>query len=348
MPDPTDVIISWFGSVPAEVRSKFSQPTRFIDMPVPDGQHYADQAHGLGWPHPLRGILQKFGVSNPKRVCVFGFSQGCQGVLQILKSQDAGYIEHAMMFDGLHCSWYPGSTPNDARNNIEGTCLGTATAFAALAAKGPLAIGGNPPGQHYFTLTHSSIIPPTYPATFDTAREIIARLWEDPPDAELPPGTVGMTFSPPWMARGISYSRDTNRYAIGQNGLVILGYDNLDPAGTADHIYQGNVVLKTVLEKLLVPRWNAVDPSAPSCGTGTGSGTTGGPQCNPTAPVTIPEDFFQNPQDASTDWLDWVKEVKEPSSINVGGVVASAMIGGAIGLGIKEAYDFFKKRVVRT
>lgn len=339
--EPTDVIISWFGSVPQSVQAKFQRPTRFLDMPVPEGQHYGDQAQSFGWPHPLRGILKKFGVTKPKRVAVFGFSQGCQGVISLLKSQDAGYIEHAMMFDGLHCSWYPGIGPNEGRSNIEGTCLGAATAFAELAAKGPVAIGGNPPGQHYFTLTHSSVIPPNYPATFDTAREIIARLWEDAPEADLPPGTVGMTFDPPWIAKGIKYTQDTIRYAVGQNGLTIMGYNNIDPAGAADHIYQGNIVLKTVLEKLLAPRWNDVDPSAPAC---TGSGTMGAAACNPSAPVTIPDDFFEHPDDASIDFLKWAGEVQEKPSISVGGLFASALIGSGVGLGLAEIVKLLKRR----
>lgn len=338
--DPVDVVISWFSSVPNEIRSKFQRPTRFIDMPVPEGQHYRDQVQSYGWPHPLRGILQQFGVKAPKRVAVTGFSQGCQGVLQLLKSQDAGYIEHAMMFDGLHCSWYPGTVPNDSRSNIEGTCLGAATACAALAAKGPIAIGSNPPGQHYFTLTHSSIIPPTFPATFDTAREIVARIWNDPPDADLPPGVVGMTFDPPWVSKWIKYFQDTNRYAIGENGLVILGYNNLDPMGTADHIYQGNVVLRAVLEKLLSDRWNEIDPSAPTCTT---SGSMSGGSCNPQAPVTIPDDFFTNPTDASIDFLKWTKEFQEPSSVNVGGVLISALLGASVGIGIHEGWGLLKR-----
>jgi hypothetical protein len=362
----TDVIISWFGAVPAATLALFTRKPRVIPMPLPHddsdpkGQHYGDQFQLApsaehpwvigGWPHPLAAILRRYGVTDPGRICVFGFSQGCQGVLQMLKSQDAGYIEHAMMFDGLHCSWYPGTGPNEGRSNIASTCLGVAVAAAVNAAKGPIAIGTNPPGQHYFTLTHSSIIPPTFPSTTDTAREVMARVWDDPPDVVLPPGTIGATFNPPWIAKGVSYVQDTIRYTAGQNGLTILGYNNIDPTGVADHIYQGNVVLKTMLDKLLVPRWNGVDTSLPTCSVASGSGQAGdagAAACNPVAPVVVPGDYFKTPVDASLDWLDYVPEVSEPSEVNVAGVVLSAAIGAGVALGIKELYDFLKRRWAR-
>ncbi len=345
MADTVDVVLSYFSSVPKEVQALFTRPTRFVALPVPDGQHYliqlqenpksqADWRLG-GWPHPLRAIFNRYGISNPGRVAVMGFSQGVQGVNAILRSEDAGYIEHVLMFDGLHCSW-TGGKPNEGRSNIEQTCLASAKAAAQLAAKGPTAIAGMPPGQHHFTLTHSSIIPPGFPATSDTAREIIASLWMDPPEVELPSGMSGQTFDPPWVANNVVYAQDTMTYAVGENGCTILGYKNIDPMGTADHIYQSKIVLPAVLSKLLVPRWNGVNPSDPICGVGSASGQTGGDACSPNGTVAIPYDYFSDPQDASLQWQKFVDTLQQEPKINVGGIIASTVIGASIGVVINR------------
>ena len=348
MGSPTDVVITWMASPPSDawVKARFDHPVRFLPMPMPHdptdedkwGQHYKEQFQWQpsedhpwvigGWPHPLRAIFQKYGVTNPLRVAVIGFSQGCQGVGTILRSQDAGYVEHAIAIDGIHCSWYPGKTPNEARDNIEPSCLGTWKAAAALAARKPMAMGGLPPGQRYLTITHSGITPSDYPSTSDTARAIMAATWEDPPYPDLPHGLVGMNLDPPFTAKGYKYTHDTNTYAAGEGGLTILGYGNLDPSGAADHIYQGQVVLLNVIEKLLAARWNATDPLAPTCG-GQASGATGGPSCNPVAPVAIPPDYFKDPQDASIDWAKYMPPM-EPASESVVPFILSMLLGGGL------------------
>jgi hypothetical protein len=362
MANPTDVVIDWMCSIPKEMRAKFQRPTKFIDIPLPHdeteedkyGQHYSEQfqwqpskAHPWvigGWPHPLAAIFKHWGVTDPLRVLVLGFSQGCQGVGTIMKSQDAGYVEHAIAFDGIHCGWYPGTGPNPGRSNIEPTCLGTWIATARNAASGPIAIGGLPPGQRYCTITHSSIIPPTYPATFDTAREIMAALWEEPPTPVLPPGLVGQTYDPPWIAKGVKYTKDTFRYAAGEKGLTILGYDNIDlnGGGAADHIYQGNVVFKHVMETLVIPRWNEIDPTAPTCTSGS---TQAGPgKCNPTGPVIVPPDYFLNPQDASIDWKKYLPPMPPPSETGgVGTFLLSMLFGGVVAWGGKTAIEAIRE-----
>jgi hypothetical protein len=168
----------------------------------------------------------------------------------------------------------------------------------------------------------------------------MAATFEEPPTPDLPAGLVGQVYDPPWVAKGIKYDHDTNRYAAGQNGLVILGYDNIDPAGTADHIYQGNVVLRNVIEKLLAPRWNEIDPTASTCGA---TGAVQGPSCNPVAPVIIPPDYFDHPQDASIDWAKFMPPIEPPSS-SLGPFLLSMIVGGGLFYGGWKAVQAIRRR----
>jgi len=44
----------------------------------------------------------------------------------------------------------------------------------------------------------------------------------------------------------------------------VLGYDNVDPQGYADHIYQARVILPIAVGRFLAARWSAVDPRDPA------------------------------------------------------------------------------------
>lgn len=345
MGNPTDVILSWFCDVPGldkngnvipgSLRSKFTRPTKFIQMPTPAGQHYGTQIGAYGR-NPLRGILAQYGVDKPLRVAVMGFSEGCQGARAILASQDAGYIEHALFFDGIHCSWTGAGTPNGSRDNIAPNCIGPVIAYADIAGKGPIAIGGNPPAQHHLTITHSSIIPPTFPSSTDTAMFILNTLYGSGwPVPNVPDGIVGAPVSPPFTARGVTYTEAPSLYTAGQHGFTVLGYYNLDKqgGGGADHIFQANVVLPAIIEKMLLPRWNSMDPTASVC-----AGIAGPASCNPVAPATMPPDYMTHPQDASLDWTKYISKAAEPGAPSVvDNVVAgglSVLLGaGAVALG---------------
>jgi len=328
----TDVIFSWFcgGTVEKNV-SLFTRPTRHIALPVPDGQHYMaqfqEQADGGwrigGWPHPLRAMIARanMNVEDVGRVALVGFSQGCQGVRAVLASQDAGFVEHAIAIDGIHSSWN-GGTANAERSNVEMSGLGPWIGYADMASRGAVAIGGRPPGNHYCTITHSAIVPP-FPSTTETAKIILDKLfgsgWPHPSFGNC---SLYVSHADPVVIKGVSYPDSAVRYSAGQHGLVVVGYSNLDAAsgGVADHIYQANEVLPRVMRCLLAPRWNEIDPNAPTC---TSPGVAG-PQCNGTAPVLVSSDASA---DASIDWQKISGAPPSPASSSGALAFAAGLVG---------------------
>ena len=349
MGTPVDVIISWYATS-AQLTSKLAmlqRPYKLIEMPIPDGKHYLTQVQNYGWPHPLRGILQHYGVDSPLRCAAIGFSEGCQGVRALLASADAGYIEHVFAIDGMQCSWI-GGQPNSNRDNIccPGTpalsnCIGNLIASANLASRGPSAVGDAPPGQHYFTLTHSSIVPPNSPSTTEVAHMILDTLFKSGwPTQSLPDGILGAVHDPPvsYNSHGqkTTYDHAPSKYAAGQHGLTVLGYSNVDPRGYNDHLYQAYSVLPTVFEKLLVPRWNAIDPTQPTCTSGTVSALPApGATCNPISPARLPDGYMADPVDASLNANQFTPaESGAPGSTTAleGLLMAGASAAGAWGV----------------
>lgn len=335
MADGFDVVISWFGSVPQKIRDKFQRPTKFIDMPIPDGQHYGAQIDAFGT-NPLRSLLSQFGIdsSNVYRVAATGFSQGCQGVIALLGTKDAGYLDHTILVDGIHCGWDNGS-PNAARDNIASKCIGRCIARADLCSRGPVAIGNAPPSRHFCTITNSSIVHPTMPSTTETSLRILNTLFGSGwPMQQLPDGLLGAIYDPPILIQNTEYGYSPEKFAASQHGLTVLGYNNVSREGRADHIYQATVIFPVILEKILADRWNAVDPAVPNC---TG---VSGPSCNPEAPAKLPDGYSDDPGDASLNWSKYTAPPKPGSSSGVG-LVLSLAAGGGLGW---FAFKEFKRR----
>lgn len=315
MADPTDVLVCWTAGAPtaANWKAPFHRPLRLVQVPTPSGQQYRNQLAGMGWPHPLRTILANAGVDKPLRVAVVGFSETCQGVMGLLRSDDAALIEHAILIDGIHCNWEAGSA-NASRTNINSACMAPTVAYADLASRGAVAVGGLPPARRYCTITHSSIVPP-FPSTTETARFILDKLFASGwPKAFVPADISDMVHDPPWHCsrNNIDYAQTTFDHAHGQNGLAILGYKNLDPAGTCDHIYQAQVVFPAVLRFMLAPRWNEQDPGVPRCGIVPAAGPSlqAGQSCAPEGPLVIPDGQV----DGHLDFEKWIGPVEEPGS----------------------------------
>lgn len=314
----TDIIFSWFmGGEFDKVSHLFQRPTKHFPMPIPAGQKYGEQLTGAdwGWPHPLRKMIAMAGLTpeTTGRIALMGFSQGCQGVRMILKSQDAAYVEHAMAFDGIHGNWIGGS-PNKRRDNVPPESVGPWIAYADLASRGAVAVGGSPPGKRYCTITHSSIVPPGYPSTTDTAKILLNKLfgsgWPHGSFSEDCSMTVyhdpPINLTPSLTHKTISYSQSATSYWSRQHGLTVVGYNNMDPSGAADHVYQGNVLSVRALRCLLIPRWNDIDPNAPACGVV----GVAGPSCNSEAPVML---VAGEPQDASLNWAQYYDGTRQPT-----------------------------------
>jgi len=188
----------------------------------------------------------------PLRISALGFSESCGGVLGLLKSGDGARLDAAIAIDGIHTS--PSKEPNAA-------ALQPWVSFARLAAA----------AERLCIITHSSIEPP-YASTTATA----AHIWREVngTDAvvdfpavrgiEAAPMSIKVGSPPAAKPYTVQYPRPAQQSPRRLNGLIILGYDDVDPAGYADHIYQARVVLPIVVARFLATRWNAIDPKDPN------------------------------------------------------------------------------------
>lgn len=244
-----DVIIAWgHGQVPEAAKSAFERPTRFLTLPNPN---WKDPLAPFAGASPLRAILAKYapGVA-PYRVATLGFSASCQGVAALLGSKDGGYLDAAIAIDGVH--------------------TGLPVTLAAMTpwfnfGKSALI------NERLLVITHSSIVPPDYASTTQTARFLWDTLtgksapFASPavPALGIGPVTVHVNSPPAKAPYDVQYPVPKWQPSRRADGLVILGADNADPAGYADHIYQAKAVLPAILIKLLAARWNAIDPENP-------------------------------------------------------------------------------------
>lgn len=257
-----DVIIAWsFASVPKAVQAQFSRPTKFIAIPTPVGRNYSGQIRALGWPTPVRGILKKYAPGvEPLRIAALGFSESCGGVLGLLKSGDGARFDSAIAIDGIHTD--PGKhLPPGVRKQPMAVALKPWFAFARLAAI---------ENDRLCVITHSSVEPP-YASTTATAGLIWQQATGSVDVTQSPtapvlmsgPVTINVGSPPADKPYSLNYPAPASQAPRRKNGLMVLGYNNLDGPGYADHIYQAKVILPLVLGNILATRWNAIDPKAP-------------------------------------------------------------------------------------
>lgn len=246
-----DVVISWsFASVPKEVQAKFQRPVVFITVPTPPNRGYREQVASWG-PQPIRKLVRdKLGTQvQPARVALLGFSESCQGVRELLKSQDAGLVDTAVAIDGIHAGF--NGEPNKDRSNVSIPALAPWIEFATIAANGLPADSKAPIGRRHCIITHSAIGDQLYPpykfaSTTRTAALILLYALGDWPEdwEELPPGTYDVDEVPPYVAPagklpgGVSYpqtiyTHSPDRYYIKKNGMVIMGSTTSIPPGWA-------------------------------------------------------------------------------------------------------------------
>lgn len=244
-----DVVIAWgHGPVPASAKGAFKRPTRFATLPNPS---WKDPLAPFAGASPLRAILAKYapGIA-PYRVAVLGFSASCQGVAALLGSKDGGYLDAAVAIDGVHTGLPV-----------------TAAAMTPWFNFGKLALVN----ERLLVVTHSSVVPPNYASTTQTAKFLWDTLtgksapFSSPPvpNLDIAPTSVFVGVPPAIKPYTVQYDVPKAQPARRADGLVILGFDNADPAGYADHIYQAKAVLPAVLVKLLAARWNGIDPENP-------------------------------------------------------------------------------------
>jgi len=251
-----DVVIAWsHGGIPESVHSAFQRPTKFINLPNPTS--WAQSLADYGYPSPVRAMVAKFAPgTQPMRVALLGFSASCQGVSQVLASADGGRVDSVLAIDGIHVGYDQNHKPNAAG-------MKPWFEFAKYAVV----------NERLFVDSHSSVVPPNYASTTETANY----LWDtitgnspafvNPalPDMSLPAASVHVSGGPATGPdRTVEYPTPAWQPFKRAGGLVILGCDNRDvPRGTADHIYQAKVILPATLTRFLAARWNAMDPKNP-------------------------------------------------------------------------------------
>jgi hypothetical protein len=251
-----DVVISWFASVPASVKSAFQRPTQYVQLPPPPNRAYKDAVQALGWPDPVGGAIRKYlpGVT-AKRVALLGFSEGCHGLRNLLSSGDGLRIDSVLAIDGVH-------TPYVSGKQVDPNTMAPWFEFGKLAVV----------NERLFVDTHSSIVPPGFASTTETADYLWNKLtnsspaFTEPPlpDMSVPPMSVHVGAPPATKPYDVAYPAPAWQPHKRAGGLVILGCDNRDvPAGYADHIYQAKAILPLTITRFLAMRWNNMDPEAP-------------------------------------------------------------------------------------
>jgi hypothetical protein len=240
----SDVIIAWgHGPVPDAAKGAFQRPTQFLTLSNPN---WRDPLSGL-YP-PVKTIIQKYAPGvRPLRVACLGFSASGQGVAALLGA-DGGHLDAAIVVDGMHTG-----------NPVTEAAM---TPWILYGKRAVVNVG-------LLVVTHSSVVPPGYASTTMTADFLWKYLtgsdaaFVNPPlpDLSISPTSVHVSAGPATgKERTIDYPSAPWQPFKRAGGLVILGCDNLDGPGTADHIYQAKAVLPLVLTKLLAERWNAIDP----------------------------------------------------------------------------------------
>jgi hypothetical protein len=263
-----DVVLGWFSSG-AVTAPAFERPTKFVQLPTPDGQKYDDMlasiAQSMGMTNtPLAAVLKKYAPDvRPARVALLGFSEGCQGVRSMLRSKDARRVDSVIAIDGIHAQFQEGS-----HTTLNPGYLTAWSAFAALAAD----------GERLMIDTTSAIVPPyPYVSTTDTSNWI----WREATGSEEPrydhalPQALIDYFQPPITLKGgskgtlvwpeVTYELPPLTRYRNKGGLWVFNYNDLDPTGHQDHVLQAQAILPLMLTTFLATRWNKIAPGDGIC-----------------------------------------------------------------------------------
>lgn len=289
-----DLVVSFLSSVPSYIMSMFQNPPLVLACPVTQGGgggYPGGRAGYRKWLSEFRDgdgnviprMFRKAGGSKSDsigRVAVIGFSNGCIGVDETLGMGDAFQIDTVIACDGIHGQY--SHLPQHMGEKVVNTAR-----YKNFYNYGLYVARHNPeehPGAPNLLVTHSSIIPGAYPSTTETAYFIWNKVAGRAPASAL---TAACGYLCPPVERiekfaSIKYEGD-DRICCGMNGchqwngfadswysrrsmnnFMVWGWGDWkngkivtrDPQGYADHIFQGQRVLGSALEVLLVDRWN--------------------------------------------------------------------------------------------
>lgn len=249
-----------------------------------------------GYGRRISNMFQAAGGSGHDigRVAIIGFSEGVQGVSEILKGPEASKIDVVLPIDGIHEQYFP------AKPLISPLTFEEYISFGMMAAANPM----HAPGSHVLAITHSSVRPP-FISTTESAQTIWSEVMKKVPgpfedltcddclakknvldlDAVTFPSAaapVGMQFDKGQItdhgycthreadaklkqqALTLCYPYFSDGWSIVRvaNGLSTFGWAyntpnrTRDPMGTLDHVFQGQVVAPYMLKQYVVDRWN--------------------------------------------------------------------------------------------
>lgn len=287
-----DLIISFLSAPTEQTLKKFQRTPLHLQKSVP--QKGARQAYA-SWlaskavgGEIIPGLAREAGAKSEDeigRVLVMGFSNGCVGVDELLRYDDSAKIDTVLAVDGIHGSFvgadrlYPG---------LYKRWLNHAAMCASI----------NPeldPHSPIMAVTHSAIDPVAYPSTTMTAELIYHMVAEKAPPKAL---TMECGYGcQPVMQVASLVSRYSSPVEIcskqkclvyegiadgwyerrAVNGFYTFGWGKVqpdgrvttrDPAGTIDHIQQGQYVLQALIDEMCARRWLGDCPPVAVAGLG--------------------------------------------------------------------------------
>jgi hypothetical protein len=304
-----DLIVSFLGGMPERILSKFRDRPLTINSPVqqkaiagyPGGREgyrkwLAEHASNR---RVIAGLFRAAGGSSSDeigRVCVHGFSNGCIGVDEVLAYDDAFQIDCAMAIDGIH-----GAYQNPAQKILVPSAYKNWYNFGYYTAtKNP----EENPNYPVCVITHSSIVPGSFPSTTESATYIWNIVEGRVIQNHVPvlTETCGYDCVPRQRLNrleSIAYETCATKESngcCGTNGGVcksnqgdvavtfsglddgwyrksilnnfhVFGWYNKGVTGYPDHLFQAQRVMPAMGGEFLVRRWGG------QCGTGPVSGT---------------------------------------------------------------------------
>lgn len=265
------ITASTTGGIPPAVMARFEEPPLVAMCPVSQhaghkggppgraGYNQWLQEHRDSAGRVVPGIFERNGGKGHQlgRVCAMGFSNGCILVDELLKFPDAPQLDTVLAVDGIQT-----------------------TVQAPWIDYGKYVVKHNADALNapVLVITHTVIVPPNSPSTTQNADIIWSSVSKSRPSNALT-DKCGSDCLPALVVGGMRM-KTTARTIRGftwnglddgwydrrvANNFYVFGWGDRgpdgkmhtrDPAGTADHIFQGKYVLSALLDELLVRRWN--------------------------------------------------------------------------------------------
>lgn len=287
-----DLIVSFLSSVPDAVAGLFASRPLMLVSPVAQkatahwpggrqGYHQWISQYADGQGNVIPGMAQAAGLppgDTVGRVCVMGFSNGCIGVDEVLRRPDSAKIDLVLAVDGIHGAYL----------NQGGQKVLAASAYKRFLNHAAYVLNqpASSPTSPAMVVTHSSIVPPGFPSTTETADFI----WSQAMTRAVPGvETLGCGYDCGPVRNVIALSETCfaggrkicssvgtgcftwSGFADGwydrrvANNFFVMGWGadkggkitTVDPSGNADHIFQGRAILPELLKHFAVKRWNA-------------------------------------------------------------------------------------------